>query len=52
MFGGPVVIQGVQKIRDTLEDSASSSLPFPDLEKQFAAILQHYQHEAVAAFNF
>jgi DNA-binding winged helix-turn-helix (wHTH) protein len=43
------VIQGVQKIRDTLEDSASSSLPFPDLEKQFAAILRHYQHEAVAA---
>jgi len=43
------VIQGVQKIRDTVEDSDSSSLPFPALEKQFAAILQHYQREADAA---
>ena len=43
------VIQGVTKIRDTLEDSDSSHLPFPDLEKQFAAILQHYQREADAA---
>ncbi len=43
------VIQGVTKIRDTLEDSASSHLPFPDLEKQFAGILQHYQREAEAA---
>ena len=42
------VIQGVQKIRDTLEDSASH-LPFPDLEKQFAALLLHYQRQAEAA---
>jgi hypothetical protein len=46
------VIQGVTKIRDTLEDSASSHLPFPELEKQFAAILQHYQREAAAASDF
>ncbi len=46
------VTQGVQKIRDTFEDSASSSLPFPDLEKQFAGILQHYQREADAASDF
>lgn len=43
------VIKRVEKIRDTVEDSASSHLPFPDLEKQFAAILQHYQREAEAA---
>jgi hypothetical protein len=43
------VIQGVTKIQDTLKDSDSSHLPFPDLEKQFAAILQHYQREADAA---
>jgi hypothetical protein len=46
------VVQGVKKIQDTLEDSASSHLPFPDLEKQFAAILQHYQREAEAASSF
>lgn len=42
------VTQGVQKIHDTLEDSASH-LPFPDLERQFAAILLHYQRQADAA---
>jgi len=44
------VIQGVEKIRETVEES-DSHLPFPDLEKQFAAILLHYQRQADAAIT-
>jgi hypothetical protein len=46
---GEEIAPRVKRIRGIFDDSDPSKLPYEDLEKQFEAILQHYQHEADAA---
>ena len=46
---GEEVAHTVKRIRGLLEDNDLSKLPYETLEKQFEAILQHYQREADAA---
>lgn len=46
---GEEVAPTVKRIRGLLEDSDPSSLPYEALEKQFEAILLHYQRQADAS---
>lgn len=43
---GPEVVKALEEIRDTIDDSDPSSLPYEDLRKLFESILKHYQGES------
>lgn len=43
------VVRNLKRIRGILDDSDPARLPYDDLEKQLAGILQYYQREADAA---
>jgi hypothetical protein len=43
----PEVVTDLKQIKDLLDDSDPSSLPYEDLRKLFESILKHYQEESI-----